>query len=69
MKKTKLITAISTLVAIFITAPIWYYLMYRILQGVHASNVMWLLYWIYWPLTFFLSLVGQVVKMLVTDEL
>ncbi len=43
------------LVAIFITLPIWFFLLYRILVAVNASELMWFLYWIYVPATMLIS--------------
>jgi hypothetical protein len=36
-------------IAIFLTLPIWFYLMYQMLVRVDASELMWFLYWIYVP--------------------
>lgn len=54
---------IIAILAIFIVAPIWYYLLYKILVAVNASELMWFLYWIYMP-------VGILVKTLqnLTEE-
>lgn len=41
--------AIYGLLILFVTMPIWYYLLYKILEIVHATEVMWLLYWVYLP--------------------
>lgn len=35
-----------------IVMPIWYYLVYKILQRVDASELMWFLFWIYIPVSF-----------------
>lgn len=51
--------AISGIIAIFITLPIWFFLLYRILEAVNASELMWFLYWIYVPATI---LVGVLMK-------
>lgn len=40
---------ITGLIAIFITMPIWYYLLYQILVRVNASELMMFLFWIYVP--------------------
>ena len=41
-------TAIG-LISIFITLPIWFWLIYQILVRVDASELMWFLYWVYVP--------------------
>jgi len=33
-----------------ITQPIWYYLLYQILVYVHATDLQWFLFWVYFPL-------------------
>ena len=47
---------------VFCTAPIWFYLLYQILVRVEASEVMWLLYWVYVPVQFFVSLVVKMME-------
>ena len=39
----------SLFMAIFISLPIWFYLLYKILEAVQATELMWFLYWIYIP--------------------
>ena len=40
---------LAGIIAIFITMPIWYYLLYQILVRVQASELMFFLFWIYVP--------------------
>ena len=58
----KVIKAISGLLAVFIVMPIWYYLMYKLLQGVNATDVMWLLYWIYLPVAIFVQILTKLAE-------
>ena len=58
MKALKMIGAIT---ALLITAPIWFFLLYRILQAVNASELMWFLYWIYLPASVVVGLIGKLV--------
>lgn len=51
---------IAGLIALFITTPIWMYLLYKILENTGASELMWFLYWIYLPATI---LVGILIKL------
>lgn len=44
MKTGKLIAAIGWLFLVF---PIWLYLLYKVLQAVNATELMWFLYWVY----------------------
>lgn len=53
---------IGGLLALFITMPIWYFLLYRVLQSVNASELMWFLYWIYLPVGVLVQTLVQVSK-------
>jgi hypothetical protein len=57
--------AIAISIAFTINLPIWFYLLYRILQAVGASELMWFLYWVYVPFSMF---VGGVTKLAELDE-
>lgn len=50
MKKLRVI---AVLISLFIQLPIWWYLIYKILEAVNASELMWFLYWVYLPAGFF----------------
>ena len=54
MNKAKVV---ATLLAMFISLPIWFYLLYKILEAVQASELMWFLYWVYLPANIFITLV------------
>ncbi len=56
-------TAIG-LISIFITLPIWFWLIYQILVRVDASELMWFLYWVYVPA----SLLVHVLMKMVSQE-
>jgi len=62
MNKAKVV---ATLLAMFISLPIWFYLLYKILEAVQASELMWFLYWVYLPANIFVTLV---VKLFGGDE-
>lgn len=40
---------VSGLLALFITLPIWYFLLYTILLAIHPDRLTWFLFWIYVP--------------------
>lgn len=40
---------IGTVLAVCVTMPIWYYLLYSILRLVGATELMWFLFWVYLP--------------------
>lgn len=49
------------LLALFIGMPIWFYLLYKILESVNASELMWFLYWIYIPASILVGVVAKLV--------
>ncbi|HKW15636.1 MAG TPA: hypothetical protein VJS69_14205 [Candidatus Krumholzibacteria bacterium] len=51
-----------SLIALFIGAPIWYYLLYKILVSVQATELMWFLYWIYAPVGILLGTVNKLIE-------
>jgi len=52
--------AISSLLALLVSMPIWYYLLYQILTRVGATELMMFLFWIYVPVNI---LAGVLVKL------
>ena len=48
--------------AIFITMPIWFFLLYRVLVAVNATELMWFLYWIYLPASLILNVIARVTE-------
>jgi len=54
--------AISGLLALLISAPIWYYLLYQILVRVNASELMFFLYWIYLPVGIFAAILAKIAE-------
>jgi hypothetical protein len=48
MKKAKLIAA---LLALFVTLPIWFYLMHWVLKASNAGELQMFLFWVYVPVT------------------
>lgn len=61
MKKARVI---SVLLYLFVTAPIYYYLFYKILEAVKASELMWFLYWVYLPV----GIISAVILKLSSDD-
>lgn len=51
--------AIGGFLALFVTVPIWFCLLYQILEAVHATLLMWVLYWVYVPAE---TLVNHILK-------
>jgi hypothetical protein len=56
MNKAKLF---AVLVSLFVTGPIWYYLFYKILVAVHATELMMFLFWVYVPISLIMGIIIQ----------
>lgn len=50
---------LSVAIGLLLVMPIWYYLMYRILVLVNASELMFFLFWVYIPFSLFVSACGK----------
>jgi len=51
---------VAGVLSLFIVMPIWFFLLYRILDAVNATELTWFLYWVYIPVTI---LAGVLVKL------
>lgn len=54
--------AVVGLLAVFVVAPLWYWLVYQILVRVDASELMWFLFWVYVPVGLFVQIVARVAE-------
>ena len=54
--KLKIVAAIC---ALFITLPIWFFLLYQILVRIDASELMFFLFWAYVPFSIFVGVVAK----------
>ena len=59
MNKAKVI---SSLLAMFISLPIWFYLLYVILEAINASELAWFLYWVYIPAGFLANFISKIAE-------
>lgn len=59
MKKLEIIGVILSL---FLILPIWYYLLYKILEAIVATELMWFLYWIYVPAAIILTIIVKILE-------
>lgn len=48
--------AIAGLLSIFVTTPIWFYILYKVLDKIGASELVWFLFWIYVPVNLLCAL-------------
>lgn len=51
---------IALLLYLFVSAPIWYYLIYKVLTAINATELMWFLFWVYAPVTILASVITKV---------
>jgi hypothetical protein len=53
---------VAGLIALLVTLPIWFYLVYKILEAINASELMWFLFWVYLPTTVLASVLARLSK-------
>jgi hypothetical protein len=56
------LAVLAAVLVLLVTLPIWFYLLYKVLVAVNATDLMWFLYWAYVPATFVASGIGSVIK-------
>lgn len=61
MKKALII--IGACLTTFVYLPIWYYLLYKILLMINATELMWFLFWIYIPVGLFVGIISKITEM------
>ena len=49
-------------IALLICAPLWFYLVYRILVAINADELTWFIYWTYVPVTVLVKLCASVAE-------
>lgn len=42
---------VSAMISVAVTGPIWLYVLYQVLVAIRATEVTWLLFWVYCPAT------------------
>ena len=58
----KAATIIAGLLALFISLPIWFYLMHYLLVAIAASDLAFFLFWVYVPVTVFIHVITKLVE-------
>ena len=46
-----------------VVLPLWYYLLYQVLDRVEANTAMWVIYWIYLPCSVASATLSELVKL------
>lgn len=50
------------ILTVFVTMPIWFFLLYRILEAVNASELMWFLYCAYVPTSILVGVLTKAIE-------
>lgn len=48
------------MITTLITMPIWYFLLYTLLQSAHVDRLVWFLFWIYIPFSLTANIMSNV---------
>jgi hypothetical protein len=59
MKKVQIISGV---LSVLVVIPIWYYLFYKILCAVQATELMWFLFWVYIPFAVISQILSRIVE-------
>lgn len=59
MNKVKIVAGVLSL---FVTLPIWFYLLHEVLEAVQATELMWFLYWVYLPVNLLTMLIAKLLS-------
>lgn len=51
---------IAASLLLLVSGPIWFYLIYQILVRVHASELMFFLFWVYVPASVLAHVIGKI---------
>lgn len=60
--------AISGILTLCITLPIWYRLIYVMLTAIHADGTTWFLFWIYLPVGIVASIISKLTEVTESGE-
>jgi membrane protein DedA with SNARE-associated domain len=53
---------IANVLSTFIVMPIWFYLLYKVLSAVNATELMWFLFWVYIPVGILARIIYAIVE-------
>lgn len=59
----KAFKAFAAIVSLGVSLPIWYILVYKMLVMMHATDGMWILYWIYLPAGMLVSAIMKICEL------
>lgn len=53
---------VSGILALLVSLPIWFFLQYRVLVMVNATELMWFLFWVYLPVSIIVNVIAKVTE-------
>jgi hypothetical protein len=59
MKAVKLIVGLIT---IFVQLPIWWFLIYSILNAIHPDRLVWFMFFTYIPIQFLMAIITTIIE-------
>lgn len=68
MDKKNSVGCAFSLLQLLVVQPIWYYLLYQILLLVHATDIMWFLFWVYLPVAILVLILGRIFEYALSDD-
>lgn len=51
---------VAEVLGVLVTMPIWFFLLYRILTAINATELTWFLYWVYVPAGILVSTLSKI---------
>lgn len=67
-KQKASVGCITILLRLFVTTPIWFYLLYSILIAIEADRLVWFLFWIYFSVIVLISIIEVVAKSIIAND-
>ena len=58
----KAMKAIYGVVSLIIVMPIWYYLLYKLLESTQATQLEWFLFWVYVPVGLLMASLQKIIE-------
>lgn len=54
--------AIAVICSLLVSMPIWYFLLYTILDSIQADRLTWFLFWVYVPVSLLSNAIYQILS-------
>ncbi len=63
----RIVGLLWAIVGLFTYYPLWFFIMFKILKLISATEVLWFAFWIYVPLGFFLGIIRAIHEQMEED--